>query len=254
MKTPWGISRCSPIAPFEKSKGMTLVELLVCLAIVALLGSLLTYSIRKAIEHAHGSRSLSEKRQIAAALSLYAIDNDQQYPPVAPTGDRPWMRTPLVPYLPFNARFNSAQIATNEHPIFSAPGARVREGDRNVRRAYSGGGALYITSGNSPTSNAGSASAPERGRLLSTIINPGNGVLFFDAVVGSNGLCRDGTAWVRFSEDIKRIEAGVNQSQYVDFRYNGKAQIMFADYHIESLAPQQLANRFVESRTYEGLK
>lgn len=255
MKIPRYTFRCNSGVLFVASRGMSLIELFSCVVIVAILGAVLAYSIRTAIEHAQSSRSLSEKRQIAIALSLYAIDHDQQYPPVAPESSRPWMRTPLIPYLPFSARFNSGGVASNEHPIFSAPGAIVRGGgDVRVRRAYSGGGALYITSGNTPTSNAGSASAPERGRLLSTITNPENGVLFFDAVVGANGLCRDGTSWSRFSEDLGVVDANLNVYRYVDFRYDGKAQLMFADYHIESLTPEELSGRFSESGIYEGLK
>lgn len=74
----------------------TLVEMLVVLAIIGILASLLMPSLASAKRRANSVKCLNHVRQLNIALSLYANDNDGEYPPRRPRSNS-WIRV-LQPY------------------------------------------------------------------------------------------------------------------------------------------------------------
>lgn len=67
----------------QKIKGFTLVELLVVIAIIGLLASIVLVSLNAARQKARDSRRLTDIRQVALALELYADSNNSAYPAIA---------------------------------------------------------------------------------------------------------------------------------------------------------------------------
>ncbi len=61
-------------------KGFTLIELLVVIAIIAILAAILFPVFAKAREKARQTSCLSNQRQIATAVTMYAQDYDETYP------------------------------------------------------------------------------------------------------------------------------------------------------------------------------
>jgi len=70
----------------KRLRAFTLVELLVCIAIIAILGAILVPAISGIRERAAGSKSLSNLRQIGTAMQMYINDNDGYLPGWASTG------------------------------------------------------------------------------------------------------------------------------------------------------------------------
>jgi prepilin-type N-terminal cleavage/methylation domain-containing protein len=71
--------------------GFTLIELLVVLAIISVLMGIFVPALEKARRRARTMLGASNQNQIVRALNLYAIDNDNRYPPsVATIGLTAW--------------------------------------------------------------------------------------------------------------------------------------------------------------------
>jgi len=115
----------------HSNSGFTLVELLVVIAMIALLASLLLPALVSAKASARSAKCKSNLRQIGIGLRLY-VDDFSRYPPVWLGGDAPdaftW-RSLLVPYL-----FGLNQSLTNRDvaELFHCPEKNRLELDEPV--------------------------------------------------------------------------------------------------------------------------
>lgn len=107
--------------------GFTLVELLVTIALLALLAALLLPVFSRSREAARGAACLSNQRQLGAAVLLYTQDWDERFPQTHPPGDEltllaPW-RELVEPYVRNRALFRcpSDWGVPDWHPTTYAP-------------------------------------------------------------------------------------------------------------------------------------
>lgn len=153
QRPPTRRSRRHPRAP----GAFTLIELLVTIAIIAMLIGILLPSLRTAREAGRVAVCLSNQRQLAAALHLYAGDHDDHAPPGAPEfranltrwhGSRertsdPFLATnaPLTPYISAEAASPDAPpAAIRTCPTFAGVLARLHETRRGFERSAGGYG------------------------------------------------------------------------------------------------------------------
>lgn len=138
-------------------RAFTLIELLVCTAIIAMLIGILLPSLRAARETGRTAVCLSNQRQLATALHLYANANDDHAAPGAPdyranltrwhgtrarTSD-PFRATgaPLTPYLTSgSASPDAPSAAIRTCPTFAGTLVGLEESGRGFERSAGGYG------------------------------------------------------------------------------------------------------------------
>src|SRR6266516_950596 len=83
-------------------RGFTLIELLVVIAIIAILAAILFPVFAQAREKARATGCLSNGKQIALAISMYAQDYDETFPfdiQAAGTVNEVWWADVVQPYI-----------------------------------------------------------------------------------------------------------------------------------------------------------
>jgi len=175
----------------QDRQGFTLVELLVTIAILAVLAALGVAGLSRAIARGHEAQCSGNLRQLGVATQAYASDHDGRLPMTgnAPFNSPPWYQ-PLVPYV--NAQMKAGSILA------------VQESGRRVFQcpAYRPPPARDITY----APNVMSAN-----RRINQVVRPANKI------------------WLLTSTDSFSVNG--SGLQRINFPHNGRANILFFDGH-----------------------
>lgn len=238
-------------------KGFTLVELLVVIAIIAVLAALITSVSMRMVKSGRSAKDLAQLKDTGVGILSYANDNGR-YPlsHQALNGGYYWMD-----HIRADAGWPSetSDSFSPEHaePFMSKRlNVRIPAGTSSVdiRRLKhyaavealmpwrSDGNGYYgvpLTSVKRPGSTAllvSAAKPKEQNEMLNSHINlwgPFRSRWFY------------GHAWPAAdnpSNEDRKIDAS-DCKQHIDFRNNGKAHVLFADGHIETLGPNEFYYR-----------
>ncbi|MFG0259244.1 MAG: type II secretion system protein [Phycisphaerales bacterium JB041] len=246
-------------------RAFTLIELLVCIAIIAMLVGILLPGLRTAREAGRTALCLSNQRQLAAALHLYANDNDGHAAPGAPdfranltrwhgsrarTGE-PFRATgaPLTPYLAADASSPDApSAAIRTCPTFAGTLAGLDESGRGFERSAGGYGYNNAYLGVALVRGAPVHGQPtwrvsddRTGARLARFASPGAALAFADTAfpdaLAPDRVVEYSFAEPRFHPQFGQGESGFRTDPSVHFRHAGsRAVAVWLDAHADTRA------------------
>lgn len=219
-------------------KGMTVVELLVTISVIAILAAILIPTVGAVRDNARQAQCASNLRQIYTVLQLYANDHqgylptasrpkDTTVPPKQSSTSR-WSRD-LDEYLPQSQRAVETTLIW-ENEIFVCPAALSlsgKSGPGYVRMAYNGSSAWY--------GDDGADRFTPRG--YNTIVSPASTPLLYDGQMRFEVQTNYYANWPQANGDRSSSPESMS---YFSFRHNGKMNLLMADGAVQSVTPTWL--------------
>ena len=216
------------MSPF--SLGFTLVELLVVIAVIAILAALLFPALSRARESARTAICATNLKQLGLAVALYG-DEFGVYPPgYTGPGDFTFV---LSPYLSKDAKVYGEE--EKRSPVIQCPSRTIQPSALTAN--YSAHPRVLVHTAYGETQiRYGSLTRPSDTLILADAIQLPEGRALA-TLVDVAGISTDGTAAnaenpVPVGLDMDGISSGVGNLRY---RHGDRANLLFADGHVEAI-------------------
>jgi prepilin-type N-terminal cleavage/methylation domain-containing protein/prepilin-type processing-associated H-X9-DG protein len=213
--------------------GFTLIELLVVIAIIAILAAILFPVFAQAREKARASTCLSNQKQIALAISMYAQDYDETFPfPYFQGPPELWWEDMVNPYIKTG----------NKGGIMTCPSAGTAGFAYSMNNALAG---VSLATAARPADTVLTADAAQLPRLLDKTTGLTRAFPYFlYTVVGKGEALWDPTPNLKTGkgdpnakiiadrDPLKPLDADINAAEgLARYRHNEGANVSFADGH-----------------------
>ncbi len=229
------------------NRAFTVIELLAAAAIVGILAVLVVPFTGKLAVASRSVAAASQLRQIHTALAQHCADHNHDYPTISPGASLAWTTDTIAQYLP---RRDFPPSFANT--VFVCPNADYRDGANQryanpvqISRTYAATSVMIGRNPNTPSS--WDTSWP---RHALSIREPARAMLVVDARQdGTNRWSRSVIQWSLVKGEFQN--GADSASRYIDYRQSGKAHILFADGHVETMSPVELRERATQA-TWEA--
>lgn len=227
---------------FMVKKGFTLIEMLVVIAIIALLSAILVPAVTKALDSARRTKCMSNLRQLGVAQTAFSSDNDFRFSAgviVSPDNGYPFgsgkiWQDDLLPYLGVSTNSGSTQMDRDKASfIFNCPSVGTKKFTR-LQTTY----CLNPFICHKGRNWLGIMDVPENPSKTILMVETLPSNTDYAAVVSSSDP-RTGSPAFRHSTDKPDKVFSENGIKYSG---GGRCNVMFADIHYESLPPEKLTH------------
>lgn len=238
----------------QQRRGFTLIEMLVVIAIIALVAALTVPSVQGGLRSARHTQSMSQLRQWGAALQMYALENRGNLPTRGPDQQPTWaqvtqLSNPQVAHAwynvlpPFVDETPLAEIPANQRLQFLLGQTMHRDPEARLDRSLLNQRPLFTYSFNSQlnTSRATGNQIQGMGDLRNQVVSlshfaqPGKTVIFFETRVNRD----DGT---RTETAASQMARAYGHSRHISFRYGGRANLAFLDGSVRRFRSDDIFN------------
>jgi prepilin-type N-terminal cleavage/methylation domain-containing protein/prepilin-type processing-associated H-X9-DG protein len=221
---------------YRHRHGFTLVEMLVVIAIIAVLAAIAFPGYKSMLENSRATQCTANLREIFTGIQGYVQDNNGQYPPSRRTGGNPefWFAA-IGPYLDEGRRFDQSKVKTGPWPQnipFACPSCTNHGwGGAGIDVGING----YQVGATVNTNNITTAMRIAKASALSTTL------LVADAQ-GAGG----GGAW-QVGWRIGAAGSFNISTEAIATRHKGRANVLYFDGHVGQVTAEQLKDpKFVE--------
>ncbi len=204
-----------------KSLNFTLIELLIVIAIIAILASMLLPALNRARLKAQSIKCLSNMKQIGSAMFGYLNDNNDTFHPAAlnsSTNPDSWWTGLYLRYLDLDKKGTYANRYSS-NGVFACPTQRIWVGNTNCRYVSYGYNAyLFGSNDYTPVGGFGKPT-PQFAIKTGMIASPSKQLTHVDTWDnnnGSSGCCR------------------VDYYTFICMRHNKSSNVLYADGHASS--------------------
>lgn len=222
-------------APFQATKGISLIEILIAISILAILGTLIAVLINRILIFTQSATCAGNLRQVGAAFLLYAADNGGNLPQRAGTEDNPqgtgiqwpWQ---IHPYL----GIDWADTYTHT-PLYCPTSQHFDPENPGFSRSYRYNRHISQARVNAVGEPLPPSAWQAEGNLM-TIAHPAKLLMLIDASHAS----QQGLSGIREGGRSSGIDLRESNANHIDFiRHGGRANVLFADSHVEGVKPDE---------------